>query len=309
MSEEKGKTMKKAIIIAGILFVLVASALACTVLYQGDLAHITMTVKPPTVNFVSTPIQLDAVDSLQSFNILSDPPGKELIVRNISLPHLVIYPTNLTGYEKAALYDCNMRIKIYNETTVLLDDTIDALAETQIQAENPCGDWDVMIQVYGQAGVPNAEQAIDFDVIIELNPNEVLILPQTQNVSIGETFDVSVYVIPHEDIAGMQFDLSFNKSVVHVNSVTEGDFFKRSGIPTLFSSGTIDNDAGFVNDVYGTILGAGSVSTPGIFAHLNLTVVGEGNTCLNLTEVKLASPEPVNRRPAFISSSSCEVTA
>ena len=301
--------MKKAIITLGILLVLIASVLAGTVLYQGDLAHITMTVKPPTINFVTSSIQLGAVDSLQSFDIFLDPPGKELVVRNISFPHLVIYTTNLSGYEKAALYDCDTRVKIYNETTVLLDGTIDVLAETQIQAENPCGDWDVMIQVYGQAGVPNAEQAIDFDVIISLDPNEVMVLPQMQNVSIGEMFDVDVYVIPHEDIAGMQFNLLFNKSVVHVNTVTEGDFFKQSGFPTLFSSGTIDNDAGITNDVYGTILGAGHVNTPEMFARINLTVVGEGNTYLNLTGVKLASPEPVNRRPAFISSSGCMATA
>ena len=295
--------MKKAVIIPGILLVLVASALAGTVLYQGDLAHITMTVKPPTINFVTSSIQLDAVDSLQSFNIFSDPPGKELVVRNIAFPHLVIYTANLSGYEKAALYSCNVYIRIYNETTTLIEGTIDALAKTQIQAENPTGDWDVAIQVYGQAGIPDAEQAIDFDTIIHLNPNEVMVLPQTQNVSIGGMFDIDVYVIPHEDIAGMQFDLLFDNSVVHVNSVTEGDFFKQSGFPTLFSSGTIDNDMGIVNDVYGNILGAGSVSTPGIFAHINLTTMGTGNINLNLTEVTLATPEPVQATYAFISSS------
>ena len=294
--------MKKTLIVFGILFLLISSVIAGVILFSGNLANITMKVKSPTTNIFTIDVGLGELNSLQEFDSgIYNPLGKEIAIQNINFDSIVVYTENLSNIEKSALYDCKVKVNIYNSTMSIINDEIDALNETILCANDFTGNWDVAIQIYGKTGIPDVEQAIDFDVVIHLNPNEVIGLPQTQDVSIGETFDVDIYVIPHEDMAGMQFDLSYDSSIIQVNSVTEGDLFKQSDFPTLFVGGTIDNDMGFVNDIYGNILDASSVSTSGTFAHLNLTAVGIGNTYLNLTEVKLASPEPVHRLPVYVS--------
>ena len=56
----------------------------------------------------------------------------------------------------------------------------------------------------------------------------------TQAVSSGQQFTVNINVQPNNAIAGAQFNLSFNPSLVSVNSVTEGNLFKQSGASTYF---------------------------------------------------------------------------
>jgi len=72
----------------------------------------------------------------------------------------------------------------------------------------------------------------------------VKVSPPAQNVSLGQSFSVNLTVEPHTAIAGAQFNLQFDPSLVQVNSVTEGNLFKQSGANTLFNPGTINNAAG-----------------------------------------------------------------
>jgi len=116
----------------------------------------------------------------------------------------------------------------------------------------------------------------------------VKVSPPAQNVSLGQSFSVNLTVEPHTAIAGAQFNLQFDPSLVQVNSVTEGNLFKQSGANTLFNPGTINNAAGTVTNVYGCILGKRNISTPGAFAIIDLTartLVGE--SMLELFNVKI----------------------
>ena len=109
----------------------------------------------------------------------------------------------------------------------------------------------------------------------------------TQAVNSGQQFMVNINVQPNNAITGAQFNLSFNPSLVTVNSVTEGNLFNQSGAGTYFMSGTINNTAGTVTGVADAIIGSGqSVSNPGTFAVITMTArTTSGTSNLNLSNV------------------------
>jgi hypothetical protein len=94
----------------------------------------------------------------------------------------------------------------------------------------------------------------------------------TKPIQSGEQFTVSIAVVPSTAIAGMQFDLSFDPSLVTVDSVKEGDLLGQGGASTFFNSGNIDSQAGTIRGAFGAITSPGeTVSTPGTFATITLT--------------------------------------
>ena len=106
-------------------------------------------------------------------------------------------------------------------------------------------------------------------------PAPVSISPTSQTVSTGETFTVDILVEPTVIIAGAQFDLSFDSSLVTAISVAEGDLFNQGGCSTFFLPGTIDNDAGTITGVVCVIITPGcAVLDPGILATITF-VAGE----------------------------------
>ena len=124
------------------------------------------------------------------------------------------------------------------------------------------------------------------------SPSETLVYisPSSKVVKRGESFNISIYVEPGEEIAGMQANLIFDPSFVHVNSVAEGDLLRNSGLPTFFISGKINNTAGFVKDIACTILGKGNVSSPGTFAIINMTAGNlSGTSPLKIEGVKITN--------------------
>lgn len=99
----------------------------------------------------------------------------------------------------------------------------------------------------------------------------VSVSPLSQAVSEGETFTLEVDISTAQPIAGIQFDLSFDSSVIKGVSITEGPLLGQSGCPTYFLAGTIDNSAGTITGVAGTVLGQGcTVSESGTFATITL---------------------------------------
>ena len=122
---------------------------------------------------------------------------------------------------------------------------------------------------------------------------KVTVFPTSQTVMKGQNFTVNISVVPGTEIAGMQFNLKFNSSLLKVNSVSEGELFKQGGHITVFNPGTIDNEEGIVKYVYGFIIRRGSVSTPGTFAIINMTASNSttGISHISLFHVKVTDPE------------------
>ena len=93
--------------------------------------------------------------------------------------------------------------------------------------------------------------------------------PSSQTVSSEETFTINVYCVPGQPIKSFEFKLSFDTSLLQVNSVTEGDIF--AGYTTFFNPGTINNSAGSIVDIYGLITGTGNVTGNGTFVSISVT--------------------------------------
>lgn len=100
----------------------------------------------------------------------------------------------------------------------------------------------------------------------------VSIFMPSQSVEPGQQFTVMIAVVPNTTVAGMQFDLIFDPSLLAVDGIEEGDFLGQGGASTFFNSGRIDNQAGTVKGVFGAITSPGeAVSAPGTFARVTLT--------------------------------------
>ena len=117
--------------------------------------------------------------------------------------------------------------------------------------------------------------------------SRVTISPASQTVAPGQTFTVDVLVGPAVAIAGAQFDLLFDPSLVTAVSVAEGNLLNQGGCDTFFLSGTIDNDAGTITGVACVITTpGGTVSSPGILATITFTAgTTEGTSPLDLNNV------------------------
>lgn len=122
--------------------------------------------------------------------------------------------------------------------------------------------------------------------------SEVSVIVPTQRINVGDTFDIKININPRGDIiAGWQLNFLYNRSLLKVNYVSEGNFLKQYGANTYFNSGVIDNQSGIVKNVFDAILGPYNVSNPGTFVIFNVTAIGIGPSNINLSNVKISSPD------------------
>ena len=121
----------------------------------------------------------------------------------------------------------------------------------------------------------------------------VSISAPTAPLEAGEQFTVSIEVVPDTAIAGMQFDLIYDASLVAVSTVQEGDLLNQGGATSFFISGSIDNQAGKITGVSGAITTPGAtVSTPGTFATVVFTARQASENCpLTLSNVIVGDRE------------------
>ena len=106
-------------------------------------------------------------------------------------------------------------------------------------------------------------------------------------IGVGEQCTISIAVEPNKAIAGMQFDMNFDPSLVSADNIEEGDLLTQDGASIYFNSGVIDNESGTITGVYGAIVSPGeSVSTGGTFAIITLTIGATKSICpLTLSNV------------------------
>jgi len=116
------------------------------------------------------------------------------------------------------------------------------------------------------------------------SPTLVRIIPANRTVSAGQTFTLNVSCTPGQSIKSYEFKVSFNPTLLQANSVTEGNIF--NGHTTFFNPGTINNTVGTIVNVYGLILGAGNVSSPGNCAYISFTAhLASGTSAVGLYDV------------------------
>lgn len=116
------------------------------------------------------------------------------------------------------------------------------------------------------------------------NPTQVYVSPASKAVSAGQTFSLTIACTPGQPIKSYELRVSFNPTLLIANSVSEGNIF--NGYTTFFNPGTINNAAGTIIDIYGLIVGVGSVSAPGSLVTLSFTAkLASGSSVIGLSQV------------------------
>lgn len=126
----------------------------------------------------------------------------------------------------------------------------------------------------------------------QASATDVFVNPSTKTVIQGETFNLNISIDPRGTaIAGAQLNIEYNKSVIKINNIIEGNLFKQTGANTFFNNGSINNSLGTVFSIYDLILGRYSVSTPGTFIIINATAFDvSGTSGINLSNVIVSDP-------------------
>jgi hypothetical protein len=129
-------------------------------------------------------------------------------------------------------------------------------------------------------------------IIGQAHAAEVAVIPSNQIITPGAAFNMNVSIDPQGTaIAGAQVNIAFNRSLISVNSITEGDIFKQSEANMFFNSGIINNSAGIVINIFNAIIGKKNVSTRGTFIIINATAIGiSGTSGIDLSNVKISDP-------------------
>ena len=101
-------------------------------------------------------------------------------------------------------------------------------------------------------------------------------------IHIGDTFTLDIRAESVSDLAGWQFDLAFDSSILEAIDVSESDFLKTDGGTTFFQSGRIDNAAGKITGLIAGRISEGGVSGSGSVLQVRFKAKSEGETELAL---------------------------
>ena len=118
-------------------------------------------------------------------------------------------------------------------------------------------------------------------------------------IHVGDTFILDLSAEDVIDLAGWQFDISFDPAVLEAVEVNEGDFLKTDGGATFFQSGTIDNTTGKITGLNATRFNEDGATGTGTLLSVVFLAKVEGETQLTLNNFQLGSTtgEPIAADP------------
>ena len=121
-------------------------------------------------------------------------------------------------------------------------------------------------------------------------------------IHISDTFEFDVRAENVSDLAGWQFDIAFDPSVLEAVDVSEGDFLKSGGESTFFQRGRIDNASGNITGLSAARLGDRGVSGSGSVLQVRFKAKFEGETRIALQNFLFGSitEESINAAPLEI---------
>ena len=105
----------------------------------------------------------------------------------------------------------------------------------------------------------------------------------------GDTFTLDLLAENITDLAGWQFDIAFDPTILEAISVTEGDFLKTDGGTTFFHGGSIDNVAGEIKGLNAARLSAQGVTGTGTLLQVRFKAKATGETELALRNFEFAA--------------------
>ncbi len=101
-------------------------------------------------------------------------------------------------------------------------------------------------------------------------------------IHVGDTFSFDIRAENVSDLAGWQFDITFNPKTLQAVDLSEGDFLKADGGSTFFQAGRIDNAAGKIMGIKTALLSDSGVSGSGSLLQVKFKAKSEGETSLAL---------------------------
>ncbi len=102
------------------------------------------------------------------------------------------------------------------------------------------------------------------------------------SVRVGDMFTLRINAEKVTDLAGWQFDLTFDPDVLEAVEVSEGDFLKANGGNTFFLQGTIDNTAGKITGISAALISESGVSGTGPLLSVTFMAKAGGETQVTL---------------------------
>ena len=105
----------------------------------------------------------------------------------------------------------------------------------------------------------------------------------------GDTFTLNIRAENVTDLAGWQFDITFDPAILEAIDVSEGDFLKANGETTFFHGGSINNAAGKIAGLNAARLSAQGVSGTGTLLQVRFKAKAAGETELALQNFQFGS--------------------
>ena len=106
-------------------------------------------------------------------------------------------------------------------------------------------------------------------------------------IHVGDTFTLDLSAENISDLAGWQFDISFDPAVLEAVEVNEGDFLKTDGGTTFFQEGTIDNTTGKITGLNATRFNEDGATGTGTLLSVVFLAKAEGETQLTLNNLPI----------------------
>ena len=124
----------------------------------------------------------------------------------------------------------------------------------------------------------------------------------TTQIEKGDTFTVHLKTENADNLAGWQTNIIFNRAVLNVSSVTEGDFLKQGDGRTFFQAGTINNTTGKITGIKGVQLSKGKMTRRGTLFSVRFTAIANGESRLSVDNFQAGSSrgEKINATPPEI---------
>jgi hypothetical protein len=149
-------------------------------------------------------------------------------------------------------------------------------------------DLSQMIPGEGGSTEPGGQEPVTSPITISSSP-------EGSGYGVGDMVVVDISASGAVSLFGFQFDLSYDPSVLSLQSVSEGSFLNSNGADSTFCVNADTSSTGSVKNYACTRLNSGGTATgvegSGVLARVTFTALASGSSQLTLSNVKLADTQ------------------